>query len=145
MNQHASNADGLGRMDHAPRRILEESSTQSTALVITRDGQARQHDNRNRIGHVASEPSGRCGRGYRAGRERVVSDNQIRIAGDERARRAACLVLDRPTFQLIIERRDTGVEGGNAVVNGQRLRRSEHQPFAHGAAVRIVLRRRSLG
>jgi len=55
--------------------------------------QPSEDDDRDRVGHVAAEPAPRCCHTDGARGQRVVGDDDTRLADDEGARRAA--VIDR--------------------------------------------------
>ena len=85
MHEHAANADGLGRVEDPVGGILEQGATETVALVGSLDGQSCQHDDGDRVRHVALEaPRGRVGR-HCAGCQCVVRDDQPFIADDESA------------------------------------------------------------
>ena len=59
MNNHAADANGVSHLDNAAGRILKKGTTKTLAMVGTGDRQAGQHDNRDRVRLVASEPAWR--------------------------------------------------------------------------------------
>ena len=83
MHEQAADTDGVGRVDDSFRGILEKRASQPTTLLITGDRKAREHDDGDRIRHVASEASRGRVRRHSTGCQGVVRNNLARIADDE--------------------------------------------------------------
>ena len=70
-HDHAAYADGLGRLDHAQPRILEQRSAQAQSVVRRGDGQPPEYDDWNGVGHVAAKATRSRDHGDRAGSKDV--------------------------------------------------------------------------
>ncbi len=103
MNKQPTDTDGIRRLHHAPRGILKQRTSKTSAMKRLENGKASQHDNWNWLRHIATKPA----RGYlrmnRAGCKRIISNNLSILANNKRARGATHLVGQRATFQPVIQ------------------------------------------
>ena len=145
MHDHAADADRVGCMDDAQRGVLEEGAAEPLPVMARRDRQAAEHDDRDRVRHVAAEAPGRQ-RGPRRWRPGRSSPTTGVFADDEGARGTADLVGRRAaSSQLLSEATPqskpamwwSGVSGSGRAASGSGR--------CQGAFLRIVRRSRSLG
>ena len=85
MYQKPAYADGVGGVQYAQRGVAEQGASQTSFLEPGIDGKAGEDGYWNRIRHVAPESSGRLRAGKRACRQRVVGNDTIFRADDERS------------------------------------------------------------
>ena len=85
MHQKSAYADGIGCAQYAQRGVAEQGTSQAACLKSGIYGKAGEDGHRNRIRHVAPESSGRLRAGERACRQRVIGNDSIFHAGNERS------------------------------------------------------------
>jgi hypothetical protein len=61
MREDSTNAEGVGGVDHPHRGVAKQRSAEASALVPLVDGETSNHDHRDRIGRVPSDPPRRSG------------------------------------------------------------------------------------
>lgn len=85
MHQKSAYADGVGSAQYAQRGVAEQRTSQTSFLEPGIDGKASKDSYWNRIRHVAPESPGRLRAGERACRQRVIGNDTIFRADDERS------------------------------------------------------------
>jgi len=123
MDEETTNADGVGREDDPSRRVLKKRSAKAMPVARLIHREPRKDNDRDRIRHVAAESTGRFLDADGARGEGVARDDSIRLADDERARCAACLIGVRAALEPVIQGRFAAREGVELVVRAEGFRR----------------------
>jgi hypothetical protein len=138
MHEYAANANGIGGVQNALGAVAEERAAKAQTFVAVVDGQPTKDDDRDRLGHVATEAARRRGYFDATRSEGKVSDNFRAFAGDKGAGGVRRLIFGGAAFQPIIEGRNAGREFSDLVMIGKRLGSGDRHASSHGAGVRMV-------
>ncbi len=144
MHKKAANADDIGGHEDAPRRVPRQRASEAMTMQTCLNGEAAEHGDGNRVGHVATEPSRREFEIDRARGQRIVRNHAIHVADDVGARRPRRLVGAGAPLEPVVEDRNAGSEVADLVPLLDRLRRRD-AIYSQGALVVMVLSSLSFG
>src|SRR5438105_2028747 len=102
--QQSPNANRVGRKSDAEGGIAEQGASDASPLVGAIHSEARQYNNRNRIGHIPLKPSWSAFDCDRSGRQGVEADHAVRCTNDISTGCTARLVAARAALQPVIKR-----------------------------------------
>lgn len=106
MNGERAHADHVGDLERAPQRIEEQPRANAAALCLGMDGEAGEHQQRNRMaGHALDDALGSLRVLNLAGDDRVEADDLLAAHGDVGLRRIGLLGLQRVTREEAIKLR----------------------------------------
>ena len=78
VNRERAHADHVRDLERAPEGIQQQSGTDTAALGVDMDGEAREHEERDRVaGHALDDARGRLRVLNLAGDDRVETDDLI--------------------------------------------------------------------
>ena len=127
MHKKAADADRVGRKHNSMCGALKQRAPQAGTLSITSDGEPRKHHDRDRARHIASESSWSSAGRHGAGCQGLVGDDFASITDDDWSRGAAELILQRTSFQPVIQRPHAAIEVLRKVLCGERTRGLNHR------------------
>src|SRR5580658_7372681 len=117
-----ANANGIGGMDHALRRIPKQGPAQATPVKLQVHSEAPKYGHRNRIGHVSPEPAGCVLHDDRSRSQCIVADYALSVASNISSRCSARLVSASAPLQPVVEGQFSGGEFVKTMMTGQGLR-----------------------
>ena len=121
MNQHGAYADALRSQSDTPQRIREDVGAEPFARIAAINRQTPDHGDRDRVGRVAPDLSGRRRAPHGARRNAVPSDDLLAMANDVGSRKTA-FVFQRPMAKPIVQLRLAAVEGREVICAIQEVR-----------------------
>jgi hypothetical protein len=100
VHDNATDPDCIGRMHDAPCGVADRCAAEAATRISAINGERREHHNRGSArAYCAAGASRRCDNSYRAARQGIIADDLVRLAHDERSRRATCLASARRLSQ----------------------------------------------
>ena len=60
MNDNATDTDCIGRMCDPPCGVADQCATEAATMISAIDSEPREHNNRDRLGHITPETTRRC-------------------------------------------------------------------------------------
>ena len=85
MNHDGEHAGIAGDMDGPEQGVTQQGAAKALAVMAAVDGQAAEHQHRQRIGHIAPHRLGRRLVADPAGRQGVIADGGAAVANDKAA------------------------------------------------------------
>jgi hypothetical protein len=145
MHDETANTNSIGRVDHSPRSVLKHGPANALAVVRLRHRKAREDDDGDRIGHIASKTTRRRRDGDSARCQCVVSDYSAGLAANECTRSTGQLICASTTLKPFIEYRLSARKATQVMLGSEWRGGGELHPTFQGNGCFIVRRSLALG
>jgi hypothetical protein len=121
MDLHCTDACNFGSLEGTQYRVSQETGSYALALSGFVQGKPSQHNNRNRVRHIALDSPRRVRMSNCAGRQGVVTGHFAANANYIRPRGSAGLIIQGAAAQPFVEHGLAGIEHGKIVLSREFL------------------------